>query len=243
MNARIMLSAAALAAVFAASPAAAKNEEPAVALNKCAASYGSVAVVDGDTQGWTRYGLGSPRDLIAALAAESGCFTPFDAASGQPATYLLNVAAGDKEEIDRTVSIAGQAGKQAANRLVGGLGGRALGGLMGGFGGRRKTLAAGLRLISPASGQTLLTGTGEVTKTTISVQGLGGLGGGSTANAYGASKDGQMLVEAFIKAFNSVSAQGGALTAMAPAPAAPVASFGQASPTDAATTTTATNKR
>ena len=246
MTTRTLVSAAIASFALAASPAAAKDAEPPVTIAKCASSYGSVAVVDGDTQGWTRYGLGSPRDLIAALAAESGCFTPFDAASGRPATYLLNVAAGDKEEIDRTVSLAGQAGKQAANRLVGGLGGRALGGLMGGFGGRRKTLAAGLRLISPASGQTLLIGTGEVTKTTITVQGLGGLGGGSTANAYGASKDGQMLVEAFIKAFNSVSAQSGALTAIspAPAPAAPVASFGQTdtSPT-ATTTTTTTNKR
>lgn len=218
MTTRTLVSAAILSFALAASPAAAKDAEPPVTIAKCASSYGSIAVVDGETQGWTRYGLGSPRDLIAALAAESGCFSAFDPASGQPATYLLNVIAGDKEEVDRTTSLVSGAGKQAANRLVGGLGGRALGGLMGGLGGRRKTVAAGLRLISPASGQTLLTGTGEVSKTTISIQGLGSFGG-TGAGAYGASKDGQMLVEAFIKAFNAVSGQGAALAAMAPAPA------------------------
>lgn len=216
MTTKMLVPAAILSFALAASPAAAKDAEPPVTIAKCASSYGSIAVVDGETQGWTRFGLGSPRDLIAALAAESGCFSAFDPASGQPATYLLNVIAGDKEEVDRTTSLVSGAGKQAANRLVGGLGGRALGGLMGGLGGRRKTVAAGLRLISPASGQTLLTGTGEVSKTTISIQGLGTFGG-TGAGAYGASKDGQMLVEAFIKAFNAVSGQGAALAAMMPA--------------------------
>ena len=221
---RYVISLAAAAVVFTAQPAMAKQAEPPVELTKCAQSYGTIAVVDGDTQGWTKYGLGSPRDLIAALALESGCFAPFDPAAGTPATYLMNVAAGDKEEIDRTVNIARSAASQGLARsgLMGGLGGRALSGMMGGFGGKKKTLAAHIRLISPANGQTILSGGGEVQKTTITFGGTGGLfGTGSQNGGYAATKDGQMLAEAFIKAFNAISAQGSVLQALAPA--APVA--------------------
>ena len=79
------------------SPALAKTEE--VTLTRCEQSYGTIAVVDGDTQGWSEYGLGSPRELINALALESGCFTPHSAAAGKPADFLMNVIAGDSEEV------------------------------------------------------------------------------------------------------------------------------------------------
>ena len=86
--------------------------------------------------------------------------------------------------------------------------------MLGGFGGKKKTVAAGIRLISPASGQTMASGVGDVTKTSISLGGAGGaLQQGVSAAGYGGSKDGQMLVEAFIKAFNSVSSQAGSLPA------------------------------
>lgn len=224
---RYVISLAAAAVVFTAQPAMAKQAEPPVELTKCAQSYGTIAVVDGDTQGWTKYGLGSPRDLIAALALESGCFAPFDPAAGVPASYLMNVIAGDKEEVDRGVEVARSAATQGLVRsgALGGLGGRALGGMLGGFGGKKKTLAASIRLLSPASGQTLLTGGGEVQKTTITFNGSEGLfGRGSQTGGYGATKDGQMLAEAFIKAFNAISAQGSVLQALAPAaPAATAA--------------------
>ena len=91
-------------------------------------------------------------------------------------------------------------------------GGGAMLGMFGGFGGKKKVVAAGIRLISPASGQTVAQGAGEVKKTSISFGGAGGTIGavanGATGAAYAGSKDGQMLIEAFIKAFNSVSAQG-----------------------------------
>jgi len=92
--------AAAFLAGVALTPATAAEEE-SVKLAKCDKPFGSIAVVDGDTQGWTAYGLSSPRELIAAMAAESGCFTIQDPASGVPANYLMNIIAGDKEEIDK----------------------------------------------------------------------------------------------------------------------------------------------
>ena len=213
--------------------ASAADKEPPVTLNKCASSYGSIALVDGDTQGWTKYGLSSPRELIAALATESGCFTVHNTATGKPATFLMNVIAGDKEEVNKSIETAkgvameGLVRSGAASGLMRGLpGGASMLGMFGGFGGKKKIVAAGIKLISPANGQTVATGAGEVAKTSITFGGAGGTIGavanGATGAAYAGSKDGQMLIEAFIKAFNAVSAQGPALASMAPA-AAPAA--------------------
>ena len=74
----IALTTTALFAGIATPAVAAEKEE--VTLNKCDRSYGTIAVVEGDTQGWSDYGLGSPRELINSLAVESGCFTPHNAA-------------------------------------------------------------------------------------------------------------------------------------------------------------------
>jgi hypothetical protein len=232
--------AAATATLLSAIPAAAKTAEPPVTLNKCASSYGTIAVVDGDTQGWTKYGLGSPRDLIAALASESGCFTPYSQGSGQAANFLMNVIAGDKEEVDKGISMARTAAVEglvrsgAASRMLGGMGGLGGGalGMLGGLGGRRKTVAAGIRLLSPASGQTMISGTGEVTKSSISFGGLGAVDGGASSSGYASSNDGKMLVEAFIKAFNAVSAQGASLGAIAPASSTATVAAGAATAVD-----------
>jgi len=48
------------AAVALATPAVAADAP--VSLARCDKPIGSIAVVDGDMQGWTKYGLGSPRD-------------------------------------------------------------------------------------------------------------------------------------------------------------------------------------
>lgn len=221
-----------VAAASLAAPAAAKEKEPAVGLATCATSLGSIAVVEGDTQGWTKFGLGSPRELIAALASESGCFTLHSQGSGTPANFLMNVIAGDKEEVDKGVEMAKSAAVEGLVRSGAASGllrnvpvGGALIGMFGGLGGKKKTVAAGIRIISPASGMTLVTGSGEVKKSSLTFGG-GGAGGwaaGAAASGYASSGDGKMLAEAFIKAFNAVVGQGPALTsavaAAAPAPA------------------------
>lgn len=210
--------------------ALAADKEPPVTLAKCDKSYGSVALVDGETQGWTKYGLSSPRELIAAMARESGCFALHDPASGKPATFLMNVIAGDKEEVDQAiekakgVAMEGLVRSGAASGMLRGIpGGGSMLGMLGGFGGKKKVVAAGIRLISPANGQTVALGAGEVKKTSISFGGGGGAIGavanGATGAAYAGSKDGQMLIEAFVKAFNNISAQGPSLASLAPAAA------------------------
>src|SRR3546814_11420816 len=60
------------AALLAAASAPAMAKEEAVALTKCDSSHGTIAIVDGDTQGWSEYGLGPPRELINSLAIDSG---------------------------------------------------------------------------------------------------------------------------------------------------------------------------
>ncbi len=217
----------ALASTAIGAPAAAKET---VELTKCAQSYGTIAVVDGDTQGWTEYGLGSPKQLINSLALESGCFTPLNDASGKPADFLMNVIAGDKEEVDQSIDVAksaattalvqsGALGSVLSNVPMGG----ALLGMFGGLGGKKKTVAAGIKLISPANGQTVAFGSGSVKKSSIS---FGGAAGGwvqsAQSSGYTGNKNGKMMVEAFVMAFNEVAAQGAALASISAATDAPM---------------------
>ena len=192
-----------------------------VVLAKCSANMGTIAVVEGDTQGWLKYNLGSPRELLSAMVVESGCFTPHNAVSGKPATYLMNVIAGDAEEVDRGMEMAkgavveGLMRSGAAGQLLGRvpMGGAMLG-MLGGLGGKKKTVAAGIRVISPATGATLISGSGTVKKSTLTFAGMGGWAQTASASGYGGSKNGQMLTEAFIIAFNAVAGQQSVLASM-----------------------------
>jgi hypothetical protein len=223
-----------VAAGLAFTPARAAEEE-SVKLAKCERPFGSIAMVDGDSQGWTAYGLSSPRDLIAAMAAESGCFTIQNPGSGAPADYLMNIIAGDKEEVDKGTELAktaiteGLIRSGAAAQVFGRVPmGGALMGAFGGFGGKKKTIAAGIRMINPATGMTIVAGQGTVTKTAYTFGGASaGLASAVQGSGYAGSKDGRQLGAAFIIAYNSVIAQGAALTkavttaAKAGAPSAP----------------------
>ena len=220
--------AAAMAAALAGAPAAAKDA--AVELAHCDASLGTIAVVDGDAQGWAEYGLGSPRELVSAMAVESGCFTPHPGGN-VPADFLVNVIAGDEEEVDQGMEAAkgalteGLLRSGAAGQLLGRVpGGGALLGMFGGLGGNKHAVAAGIRVISPASGATLAAGSGVVKKSTLSFRGTSGWTAMANSAGYAGNKKGEMLTEAFIKAFNGVVAQRAVLAgarAAAPAPAAP----------------------
>jgi len=218
------------AASLAFSPAQAAKDD--VAVVKCDASYGTIAITDGDTQGWNKFGLSSPRGMLGTIVQESGCFTLHTAADGKPANYLMSAVAGSQEEVDQTMNIAktalteglvrsGAAGTMLSRVPMGG----ALMGMFGGLGGKKKTISAGLRLVSPVNGQTLLAGSGQSQKSTIKI-----LNGSDWVSAnqgsfgqYG-SKDGLMVTSAFIEAYNSLVSQAASLGAVhdtvAPAPAA-----------------------
>lgn len=216
LGAALMASAALIAAPV---PAAAKGEAP-VELVTCTDSFGTIAVVEGETQGWSDYGLDSPRALVNSLAAESGCFSPHNPASGAPADFLMNIVAGNSEEVDKSIELAKSAAVEglvrsgavtSMLRSVPGAG--AVLGMFGGLGGKKKTLAAGIKLLSPTNGLTIATGQGVVKKSTLTFDGSGGWNAATAVSDYGASKDGKMLVEAFVLAFNDLVAQRAAIAA------------------------------
>lgn len=223
-------------------PAAAKGEAP-VELVTCTESLGTIAVVEGDTQGWSEYGLGSPRALVNSLATESGCFTPHNPASGAPADFLMNIVAGNSEEVDKSIEAAKSAAMEglvrsgAASSVLRSVpGAGAVLGMFGGLGGKKKTLAAGVKLLSPANGLTIATGQGVVKKSTLTFGGSGGLNAAAAASGYGGSKDGKMLAEAFVLAFNDLVAQKAAIAATPKAAPAVAAQPSAALATVAATT-------
>ncbi|NCP10624.1 MAG: SH3 domain-containing protein [Sphingomonadales bacterium] len=213
------LAAGALALVAAtATPALAKDKEE-VKITKCETSHGTVAITDGDAQGWSKFGLSSPRGMIGAMVTESGCFT-LQTDPGKPADYLISAVAGSQEEIDQSINVAkgvvtegllrtGALGQIASKVPFAG----SLLGAFGGLGGKKKTISAGLRLVSPANGQTLIAGTGQSQKSIMKIMGAsewvataqGAMGG------YATSKDGQMVTSAFVEAYNALVAQAGAL--------------------------------
>ncbi len=207
-----------------ASPVLAKDKAPELAA--CENSLGTIALVDGDTKGWTEWDLGSPRELVNALAVESGCFTPHGLASGEPARFLVTVIAGSQEEVDQSISVASGVASQAlvssgaASAIASKVPfGSAVSGLFGGFGGKKTTYAAGIRVVSPANGMTLASGSGSVKKESISFKNAGWASNAANASGYGDSKQGRRLTEAFVLAFNNLVAQRAALE-MAPASAA-----------------------
>lgn len=213
-NSRTLATALIVSAALIAAPVQAKGADEQVALATCTESLGTIAVVEGDTQGWSQYGLGSPRALIDTLARESGCFTPHSAASGVSADFLMNVVAGDSEEVDQSIELAKGAAMEglvrsgAATSLLGNVpGAGAVLGMFGGLGGKKKKLAAGIKLLSPANGLTIATGQGVVKKSTLTFGGAGAWNAGANAAGYGGSKDGKMLVEAFVLAFNDLVAR------------------------------------
>lgn len=209
---RLAMTALAASAIGVSSPALADDEE--LDLVACETSLGTIAVVDGDTQGWAEFDLGSPRALINSLAIESGCFTPHNAGSGVPADFLMNVVAGSKEEVDQSIEVAKSAAMQglvrsgAASSLLRNVpGAGAMLGMFGGLGGKSNRVAAGIKLLNPATGLTVVTGSGEVRRSSLTFGGSNSWSAGANAAGYADSRKGKQLVEAFVIAFNEVVAQ------------------------------------
>ena len=209
-NAQFVGLAAMLAMV--AAPLQAKEQKGAPELVRCEASIGTIALVEGDQAGWTEWGLSSPRALLNTLATESGCFTIDNPNDTVPARFLVTAIAGSAEEVDKGMELAKGAATEAlvrsgaASSLLGGVpGAGAVLGMFGGLGGKKKTVAAGLRVVSPANGLTVAAGQGVVKKSSINFGGAAG--GWAAASGYQGNKNGEMLTEAFVIAFNSLVEQ------------------------------------
>lgn len=193
----------------------------------CEESLGTIAIVEGDTQGWAEFDLGSPRALINSLANDSGCFTPHSAASGKPADFLMNVIAGSSEEVDQSIELAKTAAVEglvrsgAAGQVLGRVpGAGAVMGMFNMFGGKKKRVAAGIKLLSPATGQTIVTGSGTVRRSSLSFRGSSPWSARADEVGYRRSRQGKQLVEAFVIAFNEVVGQESAIGSIARTPTA-----------------------
>ncbi|KPF62977.1 SH3 domain-containing protein [Porphyrobacter sp. AAP60] len=204
------------AAAVIAAPLHAKDDKGTPELVRCSETIGSIALVEGDQAGWTEWGLGSPRALINALATESGCFTIDNPNDTAPARFLVTAIAGSAEEVDQGMEMAKGAAMEglvrsgAASSLLRGVpGGGAVLGMFGGLGGKKKTVAAGLRVVSPANGMTVAMGQGTVKKSSINFgnASYGWAGTAANASGYQGNKNGEMLTEAFVLAFNQLVAQ------------------------------------
>jgi len=211
-------------------PAVAKNEPPE--LVTCDSSIGTIALIEGSNAGWTEWNLNSPRPLLNQLALQSGCFTPRSPASQEPADFLVTAIAGTQEEIDQSMEVAKGAATEALLRS--GAASSVLGrvpfagsvlGMFGGFGGKKKTFAAGLQVVSPATGQTVAAGKGAVSKSQIKFKKAqySWAADAAGASGYNSNKDGRKLAEAFIIAFNQVVSQRELIEAAAVSAPAPEA--------------------
>jgi hypothetical protein len=141
--------------------AAAQAKDKPMAVATCATSYGSLAFADGDVQGWARFGLDSPRELLGAMVRESGCFTIHDPASGEPADYLLIASAGAAQETEQ--------------------------GLIAGLGNRKRAVSTHLQLAIAATGMTVLTAGAEARKTSLSWGSIDGHGGSAAGKLLATS--------------------------------------------------------
>ena len=115
----------------------------------CGHSLGTIALVDGDGQGWKQYELGAPSTLLKAFVSKSGCFKMVNRGSGMAAIQREQQLAGGGS-LQRGSNVGGGQIKTADWLLVADIagqnqnsGGSNLGGLAGGlFGGKLGGLGA-----------------------------------------------------------------------------------------------------
>ena len=115
---------------------------------QCGKVLGTIALVDGDGQGWKQYQLGAPSTLLKAFVSKSGCFKLVNRGSGMEAIQReqqlagggslqrgSNVGGGQIKTADwlLVADIAGQ-NPNAGGSNVGGLASSLLGNKFGGLG-------------------------------------------------------------------------------------------------------------
>ena len=205
-----------------------KNAE----IPRCGKVLGTIALVDGDGQGWKAYQLGAPSTLLKTFVTKSGCFKLVNRGAGMAAIQQEQALAGGGN-LQRGSNVGGGQIKAADWLLVADVagqnqnsGGSALGGIAGGLiGGRFGALAGGIKT-SKVEAQTVLslvnTRTSEeefniegfAKKSDFSFGaggfvGWGGVGGG----AYETTDVGKVVGLAFLDAYRQLVDQMGGLSA------------------------------
>ena len=199
---------------------------------RCSKPLGTIALIDGDGQGWKAYQLGAPSTLLKTFVTKSGCFKLVNRGAGMEAIQREQALAGEGN-LQRGSNVGGGQIKSADWLLVADVagqnqnsGGSALGGIAGGLiGGRFGALAGGIKT-SKVEAQTVLslvnTRTsdeefnieGFAKKSDFSFGaggfvGWGGVGGG----AYENTDVGKVVGLAFLDAYRQLVEQMGGMDA------------------------------
>jgi len=198
---------------------------------QCSSSIGTVALVDGEGQGWTYYNLGAPSTLIKTFIARSGCFKMVDRGAGLTALQKeqalaaegnlqrgSNVGAGQVKAADYVIvadvaNADSNAGGGGVGGAVGGIVGGRLGGLLGGVKTKHVQAQTVLTVMNVRTSEVEATAEGSADKKDISFLAGGGWGfGGAVGGGYEDTDIGKVVTYAFLDAYRAIVTQLGGLS-------------------------------
>lgn len=225
------------AALAASSGASAKVENQkgstkSAEIPTCGRVLGTIALVDGDGQGWTAYQLGAPSTLLKTFVSRSGCFKLVNRGAGMEAIQReqalagqgnlqrgSNVGGGQIKTADwlLVADVAGQnqnSGGSAVGGIAGGLVGGRLGGLMAGVKTSKVEAQTVLSLVNTRTSEEEYTIEGFAKKSDFSWGGGGFVGwGGIGGGAYENTDVGKVVGLAFLDAYRQLVTQMGGISA------------------------------
>jgi len=202
---------------------------------QCGKLLGTIALVDGDGQGWKQYQLGAPSTLLKAFVSKSGCFKLVNRGSGMEAIQReqqlagggslqrgSNVGGGQIKTADwlLVADIAGQnqnSGGSNVGALAGGLLGSKFGGLgalAGGVNTKKVEAQIVLSLVNTRTSEEEYNIEGFAKKSDFSwgaggFSGWNAMGGGS----YASTDVGKVVGLAFLDGYKQLVTQMGGLNA------------------------------
>jgi curli biogenesis system outer membrane secretion channel CsgG len=231
-----LASALAIVALFASTASAKveneKGSTKSAEIPTCGHVLGTIALVDGDGQGWKVYQLGAPSTLLKTFVTRSGCFKLVNRGAGMEAIQReqalagqgdlqrgSNVGGGQIKAADwlLVADVAGQnqnSGGSAVGGIAGGLIGGRLGGLMGGIKTSKVEAQTVLSLVNTRTSEEEYNIEGFAKKSDFSWGGGGFVGwGGIGGGAYENTDVGKVVGLAFLDAYRQLVTQMGGLNA------------------------------
>ena len=196
--------------------AGASAQEAATTVEKCAKSFGTLAVAEPQS-GWghlQQYGLGSPAVLLRTLVQRSGCFDVVERGAAmqnlQQERAMMNsgdlradsnVGQGQMQAADFVLTPTVQIGAQTTGGVGAGLLGRfgVLGALAAGL--KFKEASTSLLIADVRSSLQVAAAEGKANKTDFT---LAGFGGGVGAGGFTNSAEGKVVAASFLDNYNKI---------------------------------------
>jgi curli biogenesis system outer membrane secretion channel CsgG len=198
----------------------------------CGKNLGTIALVDGDGQGWLKYQLGAPSTLLKTFVNKSGCFKMVNRGAGMAAIQNeralaaggdlqrgSNVGGGQIKAADWLLVADIAAGDQNSGgggfgALAGGLIGGKLGAVAGGINLKKVEATTVLSLVNARTSEEEYNIEGFAKKTDVSF-GAGGFVGwaGAAGGGYADTEVGKVVGLAFLDAYRQLVTQMGGYNA------------------------------